>query len=229
MKVEYHGHSCVQLTSRGKSVIIDPFITNNPAASVLMESIKADFVLLTHAHDDHTEDAITIAKNNNATLIAIHELAMYMSWQGVRVRDMNIGGTISLGFAEVQMVPALHSSSIVIHDKQQIVYAGMPAGFILRWDGFTILHAGDTCLFSDMKLIGQKNSIDLAFLPIGNVYTMGPEDAAEAAEWLNAKLVIPVHYNTFKSIRQDEANFVQLLAGRSIQGMPLQPGESMTL
>jgi L-ascorbate metabolism protein UlaG (beta-lactamase superfamily) len=229
MKVEYHGHSCVQLTSGGQSIIIDPFLTDNPTASVHPESIRAQYVLLTHAHGDHIQDAVTIAKQNDATLIAIHELATYMSWQGVRVRDMNIGGKLSLGFAEVQMVPAFHSSGIVLHDTKEIIYAGMPAGLLIRWNGLTILHAGDTNLYSDMKLIGQKNKIDLAFLPIGDLYTMGPEDAAEAAEWLNAKRVIPVHYNTFELIQQDGENFVQLLANRGIEGKALRPGESITL
>jgi L-ascorbate metabolism protein UlaG (beta-lactamase superfamily) len=229
MKIEYHGHSCVQLTSGGKSIIIDPFLTDNPAASVHPESIKADYVLLTHAHSDHIQDAVTIAKQNNATMIAIHELATYMSWQGVQVQDMNMGGKLSLGFAEVHMVPAFHSSGIVLPDSQTIIYAGMPAGLLIKWEGLTILHAGDTCLYSDMKLIGRKHSIDLAFLPIGDVYTMGPEDAAEAAEWLNAKRVIPVHYNTFQLIQQDGQSFVQLLAQRGIEGIALKPGESTTL
>ncbi|MBP1994890.1 metal-dependent hydrolase [Paenibacillus eucommiae] len=229
MKIEYHGHSCVQLTSGGQSIIIDPFLTDNPSASVDPASIKVQYVLLTHAHADHIQDAITIAKQNDAKLIAIHELATYMSWQGVRVQDMNIGGKLSLGFAEVQMVPAFHSSSIVLHDKQSIIYAGMPAGLLIHWEGLTILHAGDTNLYSDMKLIGQKHHIDLAFLPIGDVYTMGPEDAVDAAEWLNAKRVIPVHYNTFELIRQDGQNFVELLERRGIEGKALKPGESITL
>lgn len=229
MKVEYHGHSCVQLTSGGKSIIIDPFLTDNPAASVNPDTIRVQHVLLTHAHADHIQDAAAIAKRNDATLVAIHELALYMSWQGVRVQDMNIGGKLSLGYAEVHMVPAFHSSGVVLHDKQSIVYAGMPAGLIVKWDGLTILHAGDTCLFSDMQLIGRKHDIDLAFLPIGDLYTMGPEDAAEAAEWLRAKRVIPVHYNTFELIRQDGERFVQILAGRGIEGKALKPGDSIEL
>lgn len=229
MKIEYHGHSCVQLTSGGKSIVIDPFLSDNPAAAVKPDSVEAQYVLLTHAHADHIQDAVAIAKRNDATLVAIHELAAYMSWQGVRTRDMNIGGKLSLGFAEVHMVPAFHSSGIVLHDKQQIVYAGMPAGLIIKWDGLTILHAGDTNLFSDMQLIGRKHQIDLAFLPIGDLFTMGPEDAAQAADWLQAKRVVPVHYNTFELIRQDGANFVKLLASRGIEGVALKPGESIEL
>ncbi|UUZ94225.1 metal-dependent hydrolase [Paenibacillus sp. P25] len=218
IKVEYHGHSCVQLTSGEHSIIIDPFLSDNPLVAVKPDKVRADYVLLTHAHADHIQDAAAIAKNNDATLIAIHELATYMSWQGVRTRDMNIGGKLSLGFAEVQMVPAFHSSGIILHDEQKIVYGGSPAGLVIRWEGKTILHAGDTNLFSDMKLIGDRHSIDLAFLPIGDLYTMGPEDAAIAAEWSRAKLVVPVHYNTFDLISQDGTAYIELLSRRGSMG-----------
>ncbi|WP_248924554.1 metal-dependent hydrolase [Paenibacillus hamazuiensis] len=229
LKIEYHGHSCVQISDGEHSLIIDPFLAGNPLAAVKPEEVKVQHVLLTHAHADHISSAADIAKSNDATLVAIHELATYLGWQGVKTKDMNIGGRLSLGYCELQMVPAFHSSGVVLHDKQQIVYAGMPAGFLIRWNGKTILHAGDTNLFSDMKLIGERNRIDLAFLPIGDLYTMGPEDAADAAEWLQAKLVVPVHYNTFELIKQDGAAFVDLLSQRGIQGKSLRPGEHLTL
>jgi len=229
MKIEYHGHSCVQLSRGGHSVVIDPYLSGNPAAVVGPDSINVQYVLLTHAHSDHIQDAADIAKRNNATLVAIHELANYMSWQGVRVQGMNMGGKISLGFAEVQMVQSFHSSGILIPEQQTIIYAGMPAGFVIRWDGLTLYHAGDTNLFYDMKLIGERNRIDLAFLPIGDLFTMGPEDAAQAAEWLGAKKVIPIHYNTFPPIRQDADAFVKLLAERGIEGIALKPGQSTEL
>ncbi|MCZ8514183.1 metal-dependent hydrolase [Paenibacillus filicis] len=229
IKVEFHGHSCVQLTGGEHSLIIDPFLSDNPDARIMPDSVRVQHVLLTHAHSDHIQDAAAIALNNDAQLIAIHELANYMSWQGVRTQDMNIGGKLSLGYAEVHMVQAFHSSGIVLPDEQRIIYAGMPAGLILKWEGKTILHAGDTNLFSDMKLIGERFDIDLAFLPIGDLYTMGPEDAALAAEWLKAKLVVPVHYNTFELISQDGEAFVELLGKRGIQGRALKPGESIEL
>lgn len=229
IQVNYLGHSCVQLTSGGHSVIIDPFLSGNPLAAVKPDDVQVDYVLLTHAHADHIADAAAIARRCDATLVAIHELATYMGWQGVKAQDMNIGGTMSLGFADVHMVPAFHSSGIVLHEQQQIIYAGMPAGLIIRWNGKTILHAGDTNLFSDMKLIGERHEIDLAFLPIGDRFTMGPEDAATAAEWLGAKLVVPVHYNTFGLINQDGEAFVQRLAAKGIQGRMLRPGESLEL
>jgi L-ascorbate metabolism protein UlaG (beta-lactamase superfamily) len=127
------------------------------------------------------------------------------------------------------MVQAFHSSAIVNHETKEIIYGGMPAGFIIRWNGHTILHAGDTNLFLDMKLIGERNSIDLAFLPIGDLFTMGPEDAAQAAEWLQAKQVVPVHYDTFELIKQDGAAFVELLKGRGIEGRAMRPGEHFSL
>ncbi|UJF35453.1 metal-dependent hydrolase [Paenibacillus hexagrammi] len=229
LRIEYHGHSCIQVSDGQHSIIIDPFLSDNPAASAKPESIKADYVLLTHAHADHIQDAASITKQNDATLIAIHELATYMSWQGIKTQDMNIGGKLSLGFAEIHMVPAFHSSGIILHDQKSIVYAGMPAGLVIKWNGTTILHAGDTNLFSDMKLIGDKHSIDLAFLPIGDLYTMGPEDAVTAAEWLKAKFVVPVHYNTFSLIEQDGNAFIEQLAGKGIKGKALRPGESIEL
>ncbi|GIQ69584.1 UPF0173 metal-dependent hydrolase YtkL [Xylanibacillus composti] len=229
LKIQYHGHSCVQITEGEHSIIIDPFLTGNPLAAVKPEDIQVQHVLLTHAHTDHIQDAAAIAKNNRATLIAIHELATYMSWQGVRTRDMNIGGRMNLGFAELQMVPAFHSSAIVDHERKQIIYAGMPAGFLIHWQGRTILHAGDTNLYSDMKLIGERNDIDLAFLPMGDLYTMGPDDAIEAAKWLKAKLVVPVHYNTFELIKQDGSKFEDLLISNGLKGRALKPGESIEL
>lgn len=229
LKVEYHGHSCIQLSDGKHSLIIDPFLSDNPVAVVDPDTIRVQHVLLTHAHGDHIQNAAQIARANDATLVAIHELATYMSWQGVKAQDMNIGGRLSLGYAEVQMVQAFHSSAIVNHETKEIIYGGMPAGFIIRWNGHTILHAGDTNLFLDMKLIGERNSIDLAFLPIGDLFTMGPEDAAVAAEWLRAKQVVPMHYNTFALIQQDGAAFVELLKSRGIEGRALRPGEHFIL
>jgi len=230
VKIEYHGHSCVQLTSGGNSIVIDPYLTGNPVAVAKPENIQAQVVLLTHAHSDHIADAAGIAKRNNALLVATHELATYMGWQGVQdVRGMNIGGKTSVGFADVRMVQAFHSSGIIVEDQKNIIYAGMPAGFLIHWDGLTLYHAGDTSLFSDMKMFGERFSIDLAFLPIGDLFTMGPEDAVTAAEWLKAKRVVPIHYNTFPPIRQDADRFVRMLGERGIQGIALKPGESTTL
>lgn len=229
MEIVYHGHSCVQLGSKGKSLIIDPFLRGNELAVTKVDDIKTDAVLLTHAHLDHILDAEPVAKNNDAPVVAIVELATYMSWKGIKTVGMNMGGTYDLGFAQAQMIQAFHSSGIVIEEEHRIMYAGMPAGFIIRAEGYTILHAGDTCLFGDMKMYGELNQIDVAFIPIGDHYTMGPKDAVQAAEWLGAKLVVPIHYNTFPAIRQDSEAFIRLLEERGMKGKVLAPGEKLSL
>lgn len=225
----FHGHSCVQIAVEGQSLLIDPFLRGNELAVSQPEDIKTDFILLTHAHTDHILDAEPIAKGNQAKVIAIVELATYMSWKGLETIGMNMGGTINLGFAQAKMVQAYHTSGIVIEDKQQIMYGGMPAGYVIQVGGKTILHAGDTSLFSDMKMIGERYDIDVAFIPIGGHYTMDPEDALQAAQWYGAKLTIPVHWNTFPAIQQDANKFIKSLAEHGLQGKVLQPGESLSL
>lgn len=228
MIVKYHGHSCIQLTEGSNSIIIDPYLTGNPAAVTKPEDVKVQYVLLTHAHGDHTADAEAIARANDATIVATFELASYYSWKGLKTVGMNIGGSFDLGFAKVKLVHAFHSSSMIV-EEGNIVYMGMPGGFVIHWDDTTLLHAGDTGLFGDMKMIGERHNIDLAFLPIGDFYTMGPEDALVAAEWLRTKAVIPVHYNTYPNITQDAGQFSKDLGERGIKGIPLEPGESYEL
>ncbi|MBD0378972.1 metal-dependent hydrolase [Paenibacillus sedimenti] len=229
MEIIYHGHSCLQIVVGGKSLVIDPFLRGNQLAVINPEDIKTDYILLTHAHMDHINDAEPIAKANDAPVVANPELSAYMSWKGVKTLEMNIGGTIDLGFAKAKMVQAFHSSGIVIAEEKRILYGGMPAGYIIQSEGLTILHAGDTALFGDMKMIGERYQIDVAFIPIGDHYTMGPEDALQAAEWYQAKLVIPVHYNSFPVIQQDAAAFVQKLEERGLNGELLAPGESIEI
>ncbi|MNC21882.1 metal-dependent hydrolase [compost metagenome] len=157
------------------------------------------------------------------------ELATYIGWKGAQTIGMNIGGTVDLGFAKATMIHAFHTSGITLDDQQQIIYGGMPAGFIIEAEGKTVLHAGDTGLFSDMKMFGELYNIDLAILPMGGHFTMGPEHALIAAKWLNAKQVLPVHYNTFPPIRQDVASFVEALNKEGIAGTALEYGESLEL
>jgi L-ascorbate metabolism protein UlaG (beta-lactamase superfamily) len=229
LNILFHGHSCFQISDGEHSLLIDPFISGNSLAVTKPEEIKTEYILLTHGHPDHILDTVPIAKANDATVIATFELSTYMGWQGLKTRAVNIGGRLSLGFAELQMVQAFHSSGIIDEKEQKIIYAGMPGGFLIHWNGKTILHTGDTSLFSDMKLIGERNAIDVAFIPIGDVFTMGPDDAAVAAEWLQAKCVVPMHYDTFPPIAQQPDRFVQLLSERGIEGKVLQPGQSLQL
>lgn len=229
MKIIYHGHSAVQIVTGEKSLIIDPFLSGNPLSVTKPEDIKTDAVLLTHAHMDHILDAAPIAKANQAQVVANVELATYMSWKGVETIGMNIGGTVDLGFAKAKMVQAVHTSGIVDEENKTVIYGGVAAGYIVRVEGKTILHTGDTGLFSDMKLLGDRENIDVVFLPIGDHYTMGPEDALQAAEWYQAKLVIPVHYNSFPVIKQDAVQFVSQLEARGFNGKVLVPGEAIEL
>ncbi|WP_339218348.1 metal-dependent hydrolase [Paenibacillus sp. FSL H8-0332] len=229
MKITYHGHSCVQIEVNGKSLIIDPFISGNSAAVTKVEDIKTDAVLLTHAHMDHILDALPIAEQNQAVVVANVELASHLGGQGAKKTiGMNIGGTVDLGFAKATMIHAFHTSSITLEDGQRI-YGGTPAGFIIEADGHTVLHAGDTGLFGDLKMFGELYEIDLAILPIGGHFTMGPEHALIAAKWLGARQVLPVHYNTFPPIKQDAGAFVQALEEAGIRGSALAYGETLEL
>ncbi|HWJ79942.1 MAG TPA: metal-dependent hydrolase [Niallia sp.] len=229
MKITYHGQSTIEIQTNGKSLIIDPFISGNPSATTKVENIQSNAVLLTHAHMDHILDAVPIAKANNAPIVANPELAAYMSWKGAETIGMNIGGTLDLGFAKAKMTHAFHSSGIIDEENKNILYGGMPAGFIIEAEGKTIHHAGDTGLFSDMKLIGDRYNLDVAFVPIGDHFTMGPEDALQAAEWYQAKLVIPIHYNTFPVIKQDANEFINKLEQLGLKGKALQIGETIEI
>ena len=210
MKITYHGHSCLTIEmENGQRVMIDPFITGNPLSDLTAEEVKTDWLLITHGHSDHIGDMIPIAEKNDATIISIVEIADYAQSRGVKGHGMNIGGKYTFPFGTVKFVPAQHSSSYEVDGILQ--YMGEPSGIVIQAEGKMIYHAGDTADFSDLALLKEQFSIDVAFLPIGDNYTMGPEDAARAAKRIGAKLVVPIHYNTFPVIEQDPQVFIDLL------------------
>ncbi|WP_062233848.1 metal-dependent hydrolase [Fictibacillus sp. FJAT-27399] len=223
MKLTFHGQSAVEIQTEKHSIWIDPFIKGNDTAVVDIEDVKPDVILLTHGHNDHAGDAEEIARKNNSLIVAPFELAEYFGTKGLNVHPMHIGGGHQFEWGHVKWTQAFHGSSFTEEDGT-VVYAGMPAGILFTAEGKTIYHAGDTALFSDMKLIGERNNVDVAFLPIGDNFTMGPEDAATAAEWVNAKITVPIHYNTFPLIEQDADQFVSSL---KVEGKVLKPGESI--
>lgn len=229
MKITYHGHSVVQIETGQASLIIDPFITGNPLAKIAADDLQVDYILLTHGHNDHVGDTIELAKRNNATVIAPNELAVFLGWKGCQVHPMHIGGSAQFEFGRVKFTQAFHGSAYTDDETQEIIYTGMPGGILLTIGEKTLYHAGDTALFSDMKLIGELNKIDLAFLPIGDNFTMGPEDALLAAEWLKADKIVPIHFNTFPMIKQDPEQFVQQLQAKGLAGLALQSGETIEL
>lgn len=226
MKVSYHGHSVVKVESNGKIILFDPFITGNELTDLKVDEVKPDVIIVTHGHGDHLGDTVELAKKNNSLVIANFELATYLSWQGLDTHGMSIGGAYEFDFGKVKLTPAFHGTGLET-ENNEIIYLGMPAGVLLTIEGKTIYHAGDTGLFSDMKLIGDRHPIDLAFLPIGDNFTMGPEDAAYAAKILGAKKVVPIHFNTFPPIKQDPHQFVNML-GEGI-GQVLHAGETIEL
>ena len=226
MKVSYHGHSVVKIETNTATILIDPFITGNSMTDLQADDVKADVILLTHGHNDHVGDTVALAKANDALVVAPFELATYLGWKGVNTHPMHIGGAHEFDFGTVKLTQAFHGSAYTDEENQQIIYTGMPSGILFTAEGKTIYHAGDTALYSDMKLIAKHN-VDLAFLPIGDNFTMGPEDALIAAEWIGAKKVVPVHYNTFPVIEQDAAAFVKKVSPG--EGIVLNAGEELEL
>jgi len=228
MRLTFLGHAAFFLETEDVSIAVDPFLTGNPAAPA-NRNIKADYILVSHGHGDHLGDAVALAKQSGGTILSVYELANYCARQGAKVHTMHIGGSRDFGTFKVKLTQALHGSSTG-GDRGPAEYLGNPCGFLINVGGKTIYHAGDTGLFGDMALIGRLNSIDVALLPIGDNFTMGPEDALEAVKMLNPRQVIPMHYNTWPLVAQDPDAFKKAVETQTAAGVTiLQPGQSLTL
>lgn len=217
MKVTFIGHSAIKLEG-SKVVYVDPFLTGNPLTSMTLDQIEcADYVAVTHDHDDHKGDGFEICKKSGAVLIGVHEISVEALNAGIKSEGMNIGGTLKFDKIDFHMVNALHSCG-----------CGHQAGFVIEMDGVVVYHPGDTGLFGDMQIIGEFFDIDLAFLPIGDRYTMGIPSAVKAVEYLKPAKVVPMHYNTFPVIEADPEEFKNKV-GNLAEVIILKPGETMDL
>ena len=225
LTVTFLGHAAFLFSDGENTLVVDPFLSGNPAARRGPEDVSCGHVALTHGHSDHIGDAAAIAKRNNAVLLAPFELAAYMKAQGVKKTEpANPGGKIKTPFGFVAFTRAHHSSSVQ-DENGDSEYMGVACGLVVHMGGKTVYHAGDTDLFSDMKLIGEIYRPDLAILPIGDRFTMGPELAARAAEMVAAPLAVPCHYNTMPPIAQNPDNF----RPRDVEVKILAPEESLNL
>jgi L-ascorbate metabolism protein UlaG (beta-lactamase superfamily) len=226
LAITWLGHSSFRLrTPGGKELLLDPWYTGNPSFVEAARPRAADLILISHGHSDHITDAAAMAKQTAATVVGIWEVTSWLGAKGVqRLEPMNKGGTVTVKGLRITMTDARHSSSF---DDAGLVYLGEAAGFIVKLEnGQTIYFAGDTSLFGDMKIIGELYQPDIAFLPIGDRFTMGPDTAAMAARWLGVKQVVPMHYGTFPLLTGTPEQLEQHLAGSGIDVLTLRPGET---
>jgi L-ascorbate metabolism protein UlaG (beta-lactamase superfamily) len=221
MDIRFLGHACFELSDGDTTVLIDPFLTGNPKAAISAEDAAATTILLTHGHGDHYGDVVDIAKRTGAPVVAIVELANELGEEGLDVRDPNLGGTIKFDWGWVRLVPAWHTSTT---PKGTV---NTPAGLLISLGDTIVYHLGDTCLFSDLQLVGRRAPIDVALMCIGGHYTMDRTDAVEAASLVGAKTVIPCHYNTFPPIETDASAFKSDVESATESSVAiLEPGET---
>jgi L-ascorbate metabolism protein UlaG (beta-lactamase superfamily) len=221
MKYTFLGHACFRIDTGKERLLFDPFLTGNSQAAVKADKVRCDYILLSHAHGDHFGDANEIALRTGALVVAIPEVISLFSDSVSNFQPMNLGGQFKADFGTVKMVQAWHSCGAA---------GGIPCGFIIKFnEGPTIYYSGDTALFGDMKLFGELFDIDYAIMPIGDNYTMGPDDALLAAKFLKAKHVIPLHYNTWPVIAQNAEDFKKSAGDKGIDVMIVKPGETIEL
>ena len=223
IKYTYYGHASFLLDDGTSKVLTDPFLTGNPLAAIQADEVECDYILLTHAHGDHLGDAPAIAKRTGAMVLGIPEVldVCLQAESDIKTHGMNIGGSVKLPFGKVRMTFAQHSAGVA---------GGIACGFVIYIGGKVVYYAGDTALFSDMQLIGRKDAIDYAVLPIGDNYTMGLEDAAMAAQWLNAGHVIPIHYDTWPIIAQEVNRYKEVTEAMTRAKVNVvAPGETLEL
>jgi L-ascorbate metabolism protein UlaG (beta-lactamase superfamily) len=220
--VLFHGHSSFEIKTGGQSILIDPFFTGNPAADVSADELNPDFIVISHAHGDHIGDMVSIAQRTGALSIANFEIVEWMKTQGLEnVHAQHIGGAHAYDFGTLKLTIAHHGSSF-----PDGTFGGNPCGLLFKLNGCTIYHAADTGLFGDMQLIGDEG-VDVAILPIGDNFTMGPDDSIRAINLIRPKKVIPCHYNTWPLIAQDDAAWAASVKEKTqAEPVVLQPGES---
>jgi L-ascorbate metabolism protein UlaG (beta-lactamase superfamily) len=202
INIEYLGHSAFIIKNESYSVIIDPFLTGNPNASLSADKVTVNDILVTHGHGDHLGDAVEISKKTGAKITAVFEIANYCSKKGANAQGINLGGKIKFSWGWALWLPASHTSSFPDGS-----YAGCPASILLEMNGIKIYHAGDTGLHMDLKMVGEIYKPDVSILPIGGHFTMGIDEAVIAAKWLNSKTIIPMHYDTFEPIQVNANEF----------------------
>jgi L-ascorbate metabolism protein UlaG (beta-lactamase superfamily) len=222
MKLTYFGHSTFLLETSAHRILFDPFFEQNPLSRTKAKDILCDFIVVSHGHDDHCADAVKIAQRTGATIIANYEIAEFFAKQGAKTHGMNPGGAHEFPFGRVKLTLAFHTSSTEVDGANR--YMGVACGLLVSTEGYNFYHAGDTALFSDMKLIGAAK-LDVAMLPIGDNFTMGPDDALLAMRFLKPKLTIPMHYNTWPIIAQNPGDFAKRAKRQKQQVEVISPGD----
>jgi L-ascorbate metabolism protein UlaG (beta-lactamase superfamily) len=228
LAITWYGHSTFVIqTPGGKRIVTDPFLENNPVCPANMKKItEADLILVSHGHADHASDVPAVSRATKAPIVAVYELALWFERKGLTaVNGMGIGGTVSVAGLEISMVPAVHSSSVV--ENETTVYLGQPTGFVVRMeDEQSFYFAGDTDVFGDMRLIGERYSPKIGFLPIGDHFTMDPQGAAMAARLLGIRQIVPMHYGTFPVLTGTPEQLKKLVDPHGVDVLVLKPGET---